>query len=159
MGARNDSQLRAMLEPALQKAVEYVTEKIWEDNQEIVERVVYSAGSPEMYSRTYTFKEAWEHKAGGGGAISAEFMYAPEKLSYHPSVLDSGIDIREGLADIIYEGLAGHIFGTGFWTSKRNAFEALQKELGKNKIRKYFEEGMSAAGLTWKRRTGGISLS
>lgn len=158
MGAANDFQLRAMLEPALQKAVDYVTEKIWEENQEIVERVIYDAGSPSMYSRTYTFKEAWDHKSGGGGTISSEFMYAPENLSYHPSVI-TGEDIRDELADIIFNGLAGHIFGTGFWTNKRNSFEALQKEIGKSKIRKYFEDGMSAAGLTWRRRTGGISAS
>lgn len=158
MGARNDIQLRALLEPALQKTVDYVVEKIWEDNQEIVERVVYNAGDPSVYSRTYSFEEAWEYKSGGGGAISAEFMYAPEKLTYHPSVV-TGEDIRDGLADIIFEGLAGHIFGTGFWTNKRNAFETLQKELGKKKLRQYFEEGMTAAGLKWRRRMGGIGLN
>lgn len=155
-GARNDAQLRAMLEPALQKAVDYVVEKVWENNIDAIEETVYGAGSPSMYSRTYSFEEAWDHESGGGGAISAHFFYAPEHLTYHPSIVDNQ-DIRDGLVDIIYEGLAGHILGEGFWTKKRNAFKTLEKKVGKAKIRQYFEEGMSAAGLTWKRRTGGIT--
>lgn len=157
MGARNDAELRALLEPALQKAVDYTADKILEENYDIIQEVVYNAGSPNVYGRTYTFGEAWEATSEGGGGISSEFKWAPEKLGYHPSVF-TGEDVRQGLVDIIYEGMAGHVFGTGFWTTKRNAFKQLQKVLGKNKLRQYFEAGMTAAGLRWKRHTSGIGL-
>lgn len=156
--ATNDAELRAMLEAALQSAVEYTVEEIKKLNVEKIEEIVYGAGTPDEYSRTYTFEEAWDYSVGGGSGISGEFHWAPEYLSYHPSIV-TGEDIRDGLADIIYQGMAGHVLGTGFWTAKRDAFNALQQALKKNELRCLFEAGMTKAGLNWQRHTAGIGLS
>ena len=55
--------------------------------------------------------------------------------------------------------MAGHVLGTGFWTAKRDAFNALQQALKKNELRRLFEAGMTKAGLNWQRHTAGIGLS
>lgn len=151
MGARNDAELRAMIEPKLQQAVDYVVEKIWEENRSIVEKVVYGAGSPSVYERTHTLAEAWTYESGGGGGISASFKSDPSALAPHPSAL-TGEDVRDGLIEIVYEGMAGLLFGEGFWTKKRDAFSALEKSLGVRKFNKFFQAGMTAAGLPWKKR-------
>ena len=52
--------------------------------------------------------------------------------------------------------LAGHIFGEGPWTSKRDAFQALEKAVGVNTIRQWMKEGMTAAGLPWVSHGGGM---
>lgn len=154
--ATNDAEVKAMLTPPLQQAVKYTVDKIKELNLQEIDEIVYSY-TPSEYGRTYTFRDAWDYELGGGSGISADFHWAPEHLGYHPSIV-TGDDIRDGLADIIYQGQAGRILGEGFWTKKRDAFKALQNALGKNQLRKFFEAGMTSAGLNWKRR-GGISMS
>ena len=56
-------------------------------------------------------------------------------------------DSREYLADIIYQGLAGDIYGDGFWTEKRDAFERLLKIVGKRNFNKWMIEAMNEVGL------------
>lgn len=58
--ARNNQEVERMIMPALTKAIDYVVQKIWNDNREIVRQVVYEAYQPNMYNRTNEFKEAWE---------------------------------------------------------------------------------------------------
>ena len=68
-------------------------------------------------------------------------------------------DSREYLADIIYQGLAGDIYGNGAWTKKRDAFDALVKYIGKQRMKQWFETGMEKAGLSYVRHVAGIQVS
>lgn len=170
MQARNDDEVRAMIIPDLKNVVDYVVQKIWNDNRELVREIVYAAYSPVEYNRTGDFKEAWDTDvSSGGSAVHGVFKYAPDLMSPHTSMW-SGEDIREGLAKIIYQGLAGDFTGRykyasdnpGFagqaWTSGRNAWSRLKKELGKRKLKSYFTAGLRANGIKFKDRRAPLTV-
>lgn len=158
---RNEAQLKALIMPKLEQVVEYVMEKILEKNQEIVQKVVYDAYSPTDYNRTMQFKDAWETDVNTQSVtnkVRGEFSYAPDKLipgsndpyadnyGQHVSVID-GFLMTDGLAEVIYEGLAGDIFGQGPWTRKRDAWTALWKAVGQRQMKNWIKEGCDKAGL------------
>lgn len=169
--ARNDAQVKAMLMPALKGAVDYVVQKIWNENRELVRKIVYDVYQPEEYNRTGQFKEAWDNRVEvTGDTVTGEFYYDPDKLetygNHHASIID-GQPIDEYLADIIYEGLAGAIYQEGYaknskrfkgqaWTKKRDVWNALINWLGPNRMRKLFEEGMRQQGLNFTRHKSAI---
>ena len=64
MGARNDAELRALLEPALQKAVDYTADKILEENYDIIQEVVYNAGSPNVYGELILLEKPGKRHQG-----------------------------------------------------------------------------------------------
>lgn len=180
--ARNDQEVQAMLMPALKEAIDYVVQKIWNDNRELVRTVVYEAYQPEEYERTGEFKEAWDTEVKIiGDKVQGTFKYAPEKMSVgsngqHSSVID-GADIRSYLADIIYQGLSGDfgwgkpnragkhyarnnpLFAGEAWTKKRNAWKELNKRIGTRKIQQYFEEGMRRSGLKFNRHVAAVKVT
>lgn len=174
--ARNDNEVLVMLLPQLKKAAEFAADEILKLNAEKIQTWVYNKYNPISYKRTMnskgSFKEAWGTEVKQGGhSVEIEMDYDPKKMETghpyyddgeplitydapdgrgrHVSVLD-GVDSREYLAEIIYEGLAGDIFGEGKWTKPRNAFKQLDKTLGKGKLATYIEKGMRKAGLKFK---------
>lgn len=162
--ARNNNDLEKMLMPALEKAVNYVAQKIWEDNKEIVEEIVYDSYQPEEYERTGQFKEAWDTETKRlGNFAQSKFMYDSKELVVNYDKWQHGSKyLREPmttyLAEIIYQGLVGPMFGEGTWTKKRNAWKALNSKIGIKKIKQYFEEGMRQNGLNFKRRIASIKV-
>lgn len=179
MGARikNDVELQRAIMPALEKAVDYVVQKIWNENRELVRTIVYEAYQPSVYERTGEFKEAWETESKTNGNVAhGEFNYAPNKMNAgwpsteygtpqygrHASAIDN-FDARPYLAEIIYEGCAGPAFGhgvhNGAWARKRDAWTALNKKIGKNYIAKLFEEGLSRQGINFNRHRTAIKHS
>lgn len=169
--ARNEAQVRAMLMPELKKAVDYVVQKIWNENRDLVRKIVYDAYQPEEYNRTGQFKEAWDNRTEiTGNIVTGEFYYDLDKLetygNHHASVID-GQPIDEYLADVIYEGLSGAIYQEGYaknsarfkgqaWTRKRNVWNALIKSIKVNKMRKWFEDGLKQQGITYARHKSPI---
>lgn len=180
--AKNNQELESILMPVLEKAIDYVVQKIWNDNREIVRQVVYETYSPNIYDRTDEFKEAWDTEIKViGNKIQGTFKYAPDKMSagsngQHSSVI-SGSDIRYYLAEIIYQGFAGDfgwgkpnrsgkhyaknnpLFAGEAWTKKRNAWKELNNKIGTRKIKQYFEEGMRRSGLKFKGHTASIKVT
>lgn len=167
--ARNNTELTRMLKDPLRVAVDYVVQKIWNENREQIEQIIYRANTPQNYQRTEEFKNAWNtlstSKTGPSGAtVEGNFFYAPNEMQvanppseennymgqHYGTGKDFG-DSRAYLADIIYQGLAGPAYGDGYWRRKRDAFGALLKYIGKARMKKWFEEGMSVAGLDYKR--------
>ena len=157
---RSEAEVLAFLSPKLEILMQPVAEGMREWNEKEIDRVVYAAGSPEEYFRTYQFRDvAWhESVEGGDGEATAKLEYTPEFMEMgsnipgfadygtHVSVVD-GSDVRDALADIIYNSGAGPIFGAGFWTSPRNAWARLLKIVGGSKMRTWINRGASAAGL------------
>lgn len=160
----NDKQLLEAFKPAFQKACHYVAEKIYETNREVVKRVVYDAGEPEEYERTGEFLESWavtKDNFDNNRYAYAKFYHRPAAMhtgspdygspnyAQHVGVMGDyyGRASKEYLADIIYQGLSGSAFGSGYWTKARNAWEVLIKDIGKMKIRAWFEEAMKAQGI------------
>ena len=163
--ARNNDELRKVLKPALRDAVDYVVQKLWNENRDVVEQVVYRQQTPSTYNRTNQFANAWETAVHDAAHIKAD---AEGGLFYKPSLMDVGStnhdsadygqhigvanpyygkDSREYLADIIYQGLAGPAFGDGYWRKKRDAWAELNKRVGKLKMKQWCKEGLTYAGL------------
>ena len=163
--ARNDAQLKSMLVPKLGIVVDYVVQKIWNDNRELVRRLVYEAYDPVDYNRTGEFKEAWdttyEYNVSSGHA-KGQFYYDPSKLTpgdndpdssrygQHVSAIDRVL-MTDYLAEVIYQGLAGPAFGHGVqdgaWARKRDVWETLMKNIGERKMKQWIKEGFDKAGI------------
>ena len=62
-GARNDAQLKNVVMPDLKRVVDYVVQKIWNENRELVRKIIYDGYEPVEYDRTGQFKEAWDTEA------------------------------------------------------------------------------------------------
>lgn len=170
--AANDAQLEDMFRPALKRTVEYVLDRILEANEQKIGTVVYSKNEPAVYDRSYEFMEAWaaDIKAQNSFSegVTGEFYYNPSKMhvgstdyassdyGQHIGVSGKyyGADARGYLADIIYQGLAGSVFGHGYWTKKRDAFNALVRYVGTVNFDKWFMAGAAKAGLPIQRVTG-----
>lgn len=149
-GLTSEDAVVRYLQPKLRIIVETILEKITKENEELINEIVYGAGIPEEYNRTGQFADlAWAHDITKDTTyeIDGEFKYNSDGMyDTHPSVV-SGEDMREYLAEIIYNGVAGHIFGTGFWTEKRDAWTALIKVVGSDTMRSWIKEGANKAQL------------
>lgn len=171
---KNEAQLTSIFVPKLKEAVDYIVQKIWNENRELIRLIVYEAYQPSRYNRTGEFKEAWDTKVNTkGNHIEGEFYYDwnqltpgdddPESPRYgqHVSAIDRFL-MTEYLAEVIYQGKAGPAFGhgvqTGPWADKRDVWSALDKWLSNATFRRIFEEGMTKAGIPWKKSIGGISV-
>ena len=170
---RNDRELKQALQKAIQGAVDYVVDRIWRENRELVRKIVYEAGLPEDYHRSNEFKDAWDYKSktSSSADASASFFYKPEEMSVgsldknsndygqHIAIangksVSAGDDAREYLADIIYQGIKdGSAWGPkNHWSHKRrNAFKALLESVGKQKFDQWFKEGARKYGLDVKK--------
>lgn len=171
---RNDRELANLLLPSLKKVARYIAEKIQEENKVLVQQIVYDAYKPSTYNRSGEFKEAWSVSTEENYArnnVSATFEYDPSKLttgSINPEDSDfgqhisatSGREMTDGLAEVIYQGLAGPAFGagpqTGAWARKRDAWNRLLKVVGKRKINDWFIAGCNMYGLNVRKHVSGI---
>lgn len=180
--AKSKDELRSLLQPAIQKACDYVIQKIWNENREIVRVVVYEAGLPQEYKRTYGFLNAWnytqgKHNLSRGHDARSEFYYNPNSMSVgsmipgddnfgqHIGIASpyEGEDARPYLADIIYHmngcGGAGDAFGNGYWQKARNAWKELNERIGRRKIKQWMKEGLEMAGLTVQMHNTAIQVT
>lgn len=173
--ARNNQELKKVLEVPLKIAVKILMEKILQQNYECILKVVYAAPGrplyPNYYESTTEFLNAWDiavhsSKAIKSSDIQGSFFYKPSEMQSIPPNEENnymgqhhGIgghwgDSREYLADIIYQGLSGPIYGDGYWRKKRDAFNELVKIVGIRNFSKWFKEAMQEVGLTVKSHGG-----
>lgn len=156
--ARNEQELLNLIMPDLKKAMDYTIQKIWNDNRELIRTIVYESYQPEAYQRTGEFKEAWvtDTKAFRN-VVKSELKFDPRLLEVNYDKWQHGSKVLEEpmttyLAEVIYQGKSGDFFGEGPWRRKRDVWEELNKRLGKRKLEKYFEEGMTKYGIPFRRR-------
>lgn len=152
---RNDAELKAMLMKPLETATWYVVTKIMEQVEDANQETVYDVYDPIMYERTYELKNRW---MGDVVASNDTAVGVVETMPTHATSAISG-DVIENLYEIVYEGLAGHIFGQGAWTKKRNAWKTIEKKCGKANIKKWYGEGMRMTGLNIRNGRGGVTKS
>lgn len=156
---RNETQLQAVIAQALIPVINRVLERIVEDNRNLIQEYIYDNDTPSVYERTEEFKEAWETQSAevAGDHVKGEFFYAPDKMSVDPGAFQHGSyyyspnDIREYLAEIIYQGGAGPLFGEGFWRNKRDVWNRLINHLGKRRLLSYVSDALRAEGIAFKR--------
>lgn len=165
LSAKNNQELENILMPSLEKAIDYVVQKIWNDNRELIRTIVYESYQPEEYERTGEFKEAWDTDVKRlGNFVHGEMKYDPRELTVNYSKWQHGSEYLQQpmttyLAEIIYQGLSGDLFGEGPWTKKRDVWEALNKKIGIRKIKQYFEEGMRKNGLDFRGHTASVQVT
>jgi hypothetical protein len=141
--------LMSICAPAIQSALKYTVEKIKEKNEQVVNQIVYAVYSPQMYPRTFELREAWKGEANASGASGhATFEYDPSKISAHSNLTDEAVPY---LAEIVYQGLAGKIYGEGAWTQARDAWQALLDACSEDAIKEWFYQGCRQAGLPIER--------
>lgn len=162
--ARNDKEVLAMLHSPIAKAINYVIDKIYDENIGAIHDIVYMAYSPEEYERTGDFYRAWgagTTKVVNERTVEGEFKYKPDKMSIGSTDPNSsnygqhiglagdfyGQDARPYLAELIYNGATGSLFGDGAFREKRDAWEELNKRIGRRKMKQWMKEGLEAAGL------------
>ncbi len=149
---KNDPELTRFFCDKIKEASEYIADKLIEINKDSIQEVVYDIYSPTEYQRNpeaTSFKNAWDKKISTSEqTVETEVFYAPDRMALHESVL-TGQDVRPYLVNIIYQGLAGHIFGVGAWTEPRDAFARLEQKLqsGANSLDKIVKQGLKNAGL------------
>ena len=161
--ARSEQELRNMLRTPIQKAINYVLDKIYDENISVVHDVVYMAYSPEDYNRTGDLYRAWSKETKSTkSAAKGEFKYDYSKMSIGSTDPQSsnfaqhigvggdfyGQDARPYLAELIYQGATGSLFGDGAFRKQRDAWTELNKRIGRRKMKQWMKEGMEAAGLT-----------
>lgn len=156
---KNDHELRRTLKTPLIAAVDYVMQKMWKENRDIIRKVVYDAGLPSEYERTDEFLNAWNYEWHNSPKTDAfveyEFFYdwallnINRKKAQHgsPEWLKNYQDVRPYLADIIYGGLSGNLFGDGYWCKARDAWSELLHQIGKRNLSNWFKEGCEQVGL------------
>ena len=161
--ARSEQELRNLLRSPIQKAINYVLDKIYDENISVVHDVVYMAYSPEDYNRTGDLYRAWSTESKStSSAAKGEFKYDYSKMSIGSTDPQSsnfaqhigvggdfyGQDARPYLAEIVYGAIKwGSAFGDKF-PRQRDAWTELNKRIGRRKMKQWMKEGMEAAGLT-----------
>ena len=168
---KNETELKSFLMPKLKTAVDYIVQKIWNENREVVRQIIYDVYQPKQYERTNQFRQAWGTDVKVmNTVVEGEFKYDPRLLEVNPSmgqhssIVDNtyGDPMTTYLADIIYQGLAGDFtgqyryaknnpkFAGEAWTKKRDAWKQLQDSLGRSLLKKWIKEGFEYAGLSVK---------
>lgn len=157
MSFKNDEELKKAMAKALSGSSLIAMNQTTDMLQNQIDRVVYHGYTPEVYEDTFEFLDAWE--VGSYEDAGAEVFYNPDYLSInapvHASVV-TGMGVASVLADWIFEGNSGGLFGNGGWNRARNAWEELDKEMTKTKFRNMYEDAMTTQGIAWKRSIGGV---
>ena len=163
-----------MLRSPIQKAINYVLDKIYDENISVVHDVVYMAYSPEDYNRTGDLYRAWSTESKStSSAAQGEFKYDYSKMSIGSTDPQSsnfaqhigvggdfyGQDARPYLAELIYQGATGSLFGDGAFRKQRDAWAELNKRIGRRKMKQWMKEGMEAAGLTVQMHNKAIEVT
>ena len=175
-GITNNNALQAAVVADLKNVVDYVVQKLWEENRDLVQKIVYDGYQPEEYERTNEFKEAWNTEVKTlNSFVQGEFKYDSRLLTVdtdngqHSSLVD-GTPMTEYLAEVIYDGLSGAIYEPGYaknssrfkgqpWANKRDVWSALLKWFNKAKLRQLFEEGMRQQGVNFIRHNVAIKVT
>ena len=175
-GITNNNALQAAVVADLKNVVDYVVQKLWEENRDLVQKIVYDGYQPEEYERTNEFKEAWNTEVKTlNNFVQGEFKYDSRLLTVdtdngqHSSLVD-GTPMTEYLAEVIYDGLSGAIYEPGYaknssrfkgqpWANKRDVWSALLKWFNKTKLRQLFEEGMRKEGLDFIKHNVAINVT
>lgn len=154
---KSEDELKRLLLNSLNEVVKYVLDNIDEENVRAIDATIYGSYDPIEYDRTYEFREAWRQESNtsvsgsvvhGKYSFDGSYLSANPVLAQHASLVD-GTPFQVYLADVIYNGTAGILFGNPSWAKNRNAYNVLNKWLDKTRFRTLFEEGMSRAGLTY----------
>lgn len=150
---RNLDELYIVLDSPSKKVLKYITEKSINTIKDEIDRYGIGKGG-DIYNSTGEFREAFIDELANriDDCFVANFGYDSSNMSLDEDNFIHGSffgDAREGLAEIIFEGKSGKLFGEGFWTMPRDAWESALKIIDKS-INKWFKEGFNSVGFKIK---------
>lgn len=158
----NEVDLVNAISRGLLVAVQHTVGRIREENTNSINEEIYDSASPTWYEETFDFLNAWDTKvSGGAGHVEGEMFYDSSQIGLgdiyngqHVSVVN-GSSQAENMPYILYQGGMGCIQRP----TNRDAWKNLDKKLTNRAMRGIFEEGLSASGMPWKRKTGAITVT
>lgn len=147
------SALLRELQKARDKALKGAAEKGVDVVKDRVDKDVYEVGSPTIYERTYQLRERldvtkFESKGNVAEATighDTSKMTSVSDLGQHASLIDGSSSV-ESIAEIVNDGKAGHILGTGFWTEKRSYMSNAEEIMKDGKYRDFMVEELKKQG-------------
>lgn len=158
----NNADLVNAISRGLLVAVGHTMTRIGDENTNSINEEVYDVASPTWYEETFDFLNAWDTKtSGGGGHVEGEMFYNSSHIGLgdidngqHVSVVN-GASQAENMPYILYQASMGCIQRP----THRDAWKNLDRKLTNRAMRGIFEEGLSASGMPWKRKTGAITVT
>ena len=155
----NDLELYNQLGGAINVAIEYVMDKIYKEYDSLIEEIVYDLnGIGNAYERTYTFRDSWDYNVtknirGASGQLYQDLdaMDLDPDNFVHGSNYWNMTNVRPIMAEILYEGLSGDLFGQGWWQRPRDAWTPLIDKLNGGQLDIWFREGMKKSGISLTR--------
>lgn len=150
-------QLEKQLKKARSQALEKASETATEYTKDVVERVVYGAGSPIAYERTYDLKDSIRENPVEGSKnttatvrINHDITQISTDLTMYQHGSPQSGSVADAIPEIVHDGLSGDLFGDGYWRVPRPYMDVAAKELGAGKFRKYMVSELRAMGLDAK---------
>ena len=150
---RNLDELYIVLDSPSKKVLKYITEKSINTIKDEIDRYGIGKGG-DVYIPTGEFREAFIDELANriNDCFVANFGYDSSNMSLEEENFIHGSffgDVREDLAYYIFKGESGKLFGEGFWTMPRDAWESALKIIDKS-INKWFKEGFNSVGFKIK---------
>src|SRR5574344_1502839 len=138
----NSAEFSAIINMAVQNALEVAIELAYEDLQKCMDEWLYGAYSPVDYRRTYALKEEWIREAS---SMSASIQF--EEGGTHQSFFEDGYALGNALLDVLESGYKGYNAKTGRDIPARPFFEKWIQRADKM-AGKWVKKGLIAQGLT-----------
>lgn len=140
----NSAEFSAIINMAVQNALEVAIELAYEDLQKCMDEWLYGAYSPVDYGdkRTYALKEEWIREVN---SISASIQF--EEGGTHQSFFEDGYALGNALLDVLESGYRGYNAKTGRQIPARPFFEKWIQRADKE-AHKWVKKGLIAQGLT-----------
>lgn len=154
---KNLDEFYAIMFNPTQQAIMYVTEKILDELSLNIGKLGIGDDSRNLvYNSTGEFNQSFidDLATRVGEYIIGNVRFDPSNMTLdeenfvHGSFISG--DARQGLAEIIFEGKSGGLFGQGFWTQSRDAWTPTMNRLDKS-FNKWMIEGFRLAGFSIKK--------
>lgn len=157
MAATSWSELEKKLKQARSEALQAASETASDYTKDVVERVVYGAGSPTVYERTYDLKDSIRENPVQGSTRTTATVVIDHDITqistdltmYQHGSPQSG-SVADVIPEIVHGGLSGDMFGDGYWRRPRPYMDVAAKELSGGKFRQYMVSELKAMGLNAK---------
>lgn len=139
------SQLKSELKKVRDKALKEAAKESVDLTKEVINKVVYNAGSPENYQRTYQLRDSFRDNPleSKGDSAVVKLNHDEARISpnvgmfQHASSHWSPWDYSKYIAKTVNDGGSGGLFGDGYWRSARPYIDEAEKELSGGKYKQF----------------------
>ena len=153
---KNLSEFYNLIDKATIKTIDYVTDRLVSElNANMIEKGIGLHDS--FYSQTGDFYTAWKTEIASrvGEYFSSSLRFDGDSMRLDPDNFTHGSnyydinDVRDIMPYIIFGGMAGDLFGAGYWTRKRDAWSPTMSRMDRS-FGKWLKEGFAQNGFDIK---------